>query len=671
MPTLHTILAILTYAATCLGAFVPALAVELSSPPVPPAGPAAPPAFPSLLPHPPGFFHLAYCGNGRPADPESRLRQLDWDVIARAYEITIVQGTEHDYLRFIRSLVQRQPNHRILFYVHSHGIHSYDDRAGVLNLDESNFLHGTDPASLRVLPTAEGLLVDWRTDERPRYDEYEAISPAREFIVHGYAVYRGEGDGALKRLWPPGLGVGADAAASAADSALTVSEFLDRGVEPGRRYRYAVRTIGPLDREFDFSGEVEAVAPAAGAPLPPLVHGLESAIDAAPESKTYFARIRLRVNGKVTRALLRIDRNADGDFAGSNEEVAMDPVGEGWLEASTRLQPSDHTDLDLRVVFGFAYRLEIETPSGSIVLPERGAYTTNVNNRVRDTRWGFYVTRMSSEHWQEFVLRSLETRARKGGLVRGVFLDELVFDPALRVDAATIELTTMEEGTREAQAMVDAFRRERSDLTVYYNGLGANIPPTGATGGMIEGFAVGDWHRAPGGAPWIASPGDWEKQLEWARSAVRRGEELLLLARGPALADTRARLFALGSYLLVRAPGVRFCYMADRCRQPPLPEWGVDLGEEVRECIGMDVSHGDPPPRHRCFERGEVWVNADTDGPWRVKIMKPGFRVGIETTSADEVGHIVWGPVEGDLMIEPQSAAIIVYPPTAPGDSQP
>ena len=245
------------------------LVAAVGAPLVPgqPGGPAAAAGAAELAA--PGFFDLAYCGSGRRADSTSHLYDLDWDRIAQAYDLTIVQGAGTDYSRFIQSLRRRDPEHQILVYLHAHAGQPGDDRAGVLDLFETSFVHATDPASLRVIPTGEGLLLDWERDERVFYDEYDVISDLRDFTVSGYLVYRSEEGGPLARVWPP---AGADSLAF--DVAST--DFLDRGVVAGHRYRYLVRTIGPFDHEYAFSGEVEARA---GDPPPvPFAHEQQSAI---------------------------------------------------------------------------------------------------------------------------------------------------------------------------------------------------------------------------------------------------------------------------------------------------------------------------------------------------------------------------------------------------------
>jgi len=188
---------------------------------------------------------------------------------------------------------------------------------------------------------------------------------------------------------------------------------------------------------------------------------------------------------------------------------------------------------------------------------------------------------------------------------------------------------------------------------------------------MIEGFAVSTWYDSGGGkrAPNFAPPTEWLSQIAAARAEAGRGSELLLLARGPSLAGMRERLFAFASYLLVRAPGVRFGYMVDRCSTPPLPEWGTDLGaaDEPIPAIGREGWEGEDDASNkvggafgRRFERGEVWVNP---GERReiVKLDLPAYRLDLEAepAAAAGAGKVRWKWVQ-QLELEPQSAAIVV-----------
>ena len=680
-----------------------AVAGSTKSPPSGTAGAAADGAsLPVRKPQPAKFFHLAYCGSGRKDDPASSLDELDWLVSARGFGTTIVHGSGAEYPAFIKSLVRRSPDHRVVYYVHAHGLFSYDDQAGVLNLIEHNFVHATDPASLRAIPVEGGaLLVDWEADERQRYDDYETISDVRDFEVIGYVLYRSAGDSEFRMVWPraaaeapPGSGAESDDASETAAIDTTVTaeelqrtEYLDRDVVAGERYRYVVRTIGKASREYPFSGEVAAVAGAP--PATPLAHDHQSRIVGTPADSTYQGKFRIRLAAGAARARLLLDRNADHDFDDPDEVIPMIPAGgENWVEAITVLHAWSHTNLvGQKAKFGFAYRIEVEGNSGAkTVLPATGSYTTSVNNRVRDAEWGFYKMRSGSRYWLEHVQNEIEfTGARPNSLVRGVFLDELIFDPTTRVDALPDDLF-LSETVSGAAALVRAIRAARPELLIYYNGLATPVvadykgnPPdtvaaAGANGGMIEGFGVASWWPATKTrAATFLPESEWRGQIELARAEARRGSELLLLARGNSLADTRARLFAFASYLLVQAPGTKFGFMVDRCLTPPLPEWEVDLGEAQEPIPSVMASSEKGKGRvaavGRRFERGEVWVNQAERERATVKLAKPGYRIVLDGNEqgAGEMRFEWMDRLE--LELDPQTAAIILEAASTPGET--
>jgi hypothetical protein len=641
------------------------------------------PVAPAPGPDSRGFLRLAYCGPARANDPANQLATFRWDEAARGFGMTIVQSTANDYRRFVASLVRQNPEHRVLFYVHAHGLYPSEDRAGALNLTESNYVHATDPASLRVIPTAEGLLVDWERDERLFYDETDAISELREFGVYGYVVYRALGDGVWARIWPAAPAQAGDSAN--VDSTRTppagVTQFLDRSVEAGQRYYYQVKTIGPVYHEYPFSWVVDAVA--GTPPAVPFVHEHQFALEAKLGQAPYTGRFRIRVGTPSTRAVLRIDMNADRDFDDPGESVPMQPSTEDFVEAIVPLDPRAHTDYDLGTIFGFAYRLEFESPAGKLILPAAGAYTTSINNRVRSAYYGFYVMRMDTPTWIDRIIGDLQLSARQGGMVRGVFLDELLFDPVIGVDAVPMDLD-QDHVVSAACTLVRAIRTARPDLAVYMNGMGGLTPlvvtpregshpaagaaqlvlalgiidslaAAGLSGGMIEGFALAPWHGVRGGAPGFAAPGEWLGEQVVAREVAARGLEVLCLARPPAAADPRARLFAFASYLLVSGSGTRFGYMADRCRAEPFPEWGVDLGAP-REALAASGSK----VRGREFERGEVWVNPDPKASAPIGVRPGMLSLALADTTLG-AGRVEWKPAAGSLVLGPQSALILIH----------
>ena len=223
--------------------------------------------------------------------------------------------------------------------------------------------------------------------------------------------------------------------------------------------------------------------------------------------------------------------------------------------------------------------------------------------RVLHCRWGWYLTNPDDASWRARFTSDLR---KEMGATRadGAFLDSASvpnylggseFSPPLPALDAAFERTWTAKLNRWlpyvrarirrpviANAGSWATTRDRSD----YSRI---------DGVMIEGFAVG------------LAPGDWELQMNRVLSLVRRGR-IVIGQTYPAADDIATRMFALGSYLLVK--GSRTFINLEVGSQPEwFPEYDLDLGRATT-----------PPPTRitalrsrgayvRRYERGLVLVN--------------------------------------------------------------
>jgi hypothetical protein len=594
-------------------------------------------------PAPELFFNVAYCGSGRKNDPTTLLDSFDWKQAAEGFRLTILSGATGRYRDLAKVLRQFSPDHQVLVYVHAHGLHMNHDRPAVLNLEEGNFLHATDPAGLWVTQLPEGVRLDWIADERANYDEYGIVSIARKFEVGGYAVYRQEEDGEpveLARIDVPG------------------SSYVDSTAAAGVAYRYWVKTIAATGHVIDFSMPHSVGVERQRQRPPVLVRDHERGFEAAVDRAIYTIGLRFQADGPATAARVRIDLNADRDFEDEGETVVMERGADGRFEAVFQVDASKRGGQSLRRIVGYAYVLEIDGTGGTITLPAVGSYTTNINNRIRHRRYGFYIMRPSTDAWFQHRVQEIRRQSGNWRFVSGVFLDELVVDLRYSSEAAPLELTTA-TFQRESVELVRRLTERYSDFRFYYNGVGAGVDPPGTVGGMLEGFGVAPWHRG-GVRPGIASPPVWEKQLGDALEMAGRRRELLLLARDMPRDDLEARLFALASFHLVRGAGTRFCYLPERCGGRPLPEWDIDLGAPLESFTTLDdARRGASGIYGRRFERGEVLVNGDSEAAHRVDLEAPGYLVTFEGAARDSLSVGRW---VGAVELAPQTAAIVLRP---------
>ncbi len=595
------------------------------------------------------YFNLVYCGSGRATGDGSGLEQFDWSEAARHFGLTIIRRHAADYRRFATSVRRQSPDHTLALYLHGHGLHQYDDQAGALNLMEVNYVHAAEPAALQLTTVDGGLLVDWATDERWAYDEYGVISAARAFVNSGYVVLRGESAAELLPL---------------VRVAPQMTAWVDSSAVAGTTYRYRIDTINYQGHQLPFSYQVEGVrSPSPRTSL--LLRDYQRAITARIDSSTYPMRVRIHAEGPLSAARLCIDRNLDRDFDDPGEIVPMEPNESGWLEAITELDPAARSPQDLRRILGFPYRLEFDSPDGTLTLPRRGVFTTSVNNRVRSPRYGFYLMHPDTDGWLDHQRRRLRHRAGRSQTMNAVFMDELVVDLRYAADAEPIDTTT--EGFRRASVqLLDGLKSAYPHLQFYYNGAGEGIDPPQSAGGMIEGFCLGKWFRG-GSEPGFAPPAIWATQMESALRLAGSGREVLLLARDLPSTHARARLFALASFHLVRGAGSRFCYLPTACGNRSLPEWQVNLGaaEEAFRQLA-DAVPGDQPAAdlyRRRFEFGEVWVNAGRGESRTVSLENSGFLVEL---TGEENERAICSTRVTTLELAPQSGAIVIWP-THPG----
>jgi hypothetical protein len=238
--------------------------------------------------------------------------------------------------------------------------------------------------------------------------------------------------------------------------------------------------------------------------------------------------------------------------------------------------------------------------------------------RVLQRQWNWYLMNPDSG-WRRYWAARVLYEARVLG-DDGVFADSLSVPQYLGADGFSPPLRYF-VGEAAWTARIDRFMRyEHARL----RGRLWLIPNAGswittrdrtdyaaADGVMIEGFA----ESSPSG---FYALGDWQLQMNRVLGLVRRGR-VILAQSYLSPADTVARGFVLGSYLLVKGSHT-FLNMDIGSEPQWFPEYRVDLGpalapppariEQLRLSSGM---------YERAYARGLVIVNPDA-GPHRIRV---------------------------------------------------
>ncbi|MEW5873095.1 MAG: putative glycoside hydrolase [Chloroflexota bacterium] len=239
--------------------------------------------------------------------------------------------------------------------------------------------------------------------------------------------------------------------------------------------------------------------------------------------------------------------------------------------------------------------------------------------RLLNCDWGWYQAELDDpawrDYWQAEVLRQVQANAADG-----VFMDSLSvpnflgaerFSPRLPPVDAAFESAWSERIARwlewlQGQPLGDYLLIPNvggwittRDLTDY----------RAADGVMIEGFAL-----ETDGSP--LDPEDWRLQMDRALSFTRQGKALIAQVAG--VVEPQPRLFALGSYLLIKGEHT-FINIELDLEPEWWPEYEIPIGapthsamdsiDDLYQPVGKGGSETRPYIYRRDFSNGFVLVN--------------------------------------------------------------
>jgi hypothetical protein len=284
--------------------------------------------------------------------------------------------------------------------------------------------------------------------------------------------------------------------------------------------------------------------------------------------------------------------------------------------------------------------------------------------RVLQCTWGWYLADVAGAAWRGWwpqeVLR--QVRANEDD---GVFMDSTSVPNYFGGSSFEPALPDIDEAfEREWTGRVDgwlAFLQSRmlGDYALIPN-AGSWITTrdrttyAAADGVMIEGFAL------PGDGESYA-PADWALQADRILGLVRRGK--VLIAQSYATRP-RGRLFALGTYLLVKG---RRSYLNVEAGMAPewWPEYGVPIGRPLARPVRHVGALRDPAAGvyRRAFTNGEAIVNpagsARTLRLGRAAWLAMPRGGGAVSASGRATGRLAWRRVRR-VVLPPASGAILV-----------
>jgi hypothetical protein len=332
--------------------------------------------------------------------------------------------------------------------------------------------------------------------------------------------------------------------------------------------------------------------------------------------------IALREAGLAADSVFLVgDWDRNNQLDAQDERVALQREGELWTY---------ERDIDvagLRTYCGYEYTVEAWAHGAVYRFPTRGRWHTNVNNRLINNTYGFYVMNVCSPTWRRaYIDQVLDAFATRG--YSGLFEDDCWYQVAnYGVDAFPPEPYDHHTWRNGLYEMLDSIQTAIAPRPAYFNGLHAETADSllhYTEGGMTEGFAYTHWSGLVRGA-------QWRRMCNRGLAAGRAGKTWMALGGAPH-DDQEGRLYALASYLLVADTLAMYANATDYQEFAHYPEFDIPLGapQEAAQLdvdeLGRDVRGG--RLHWRRFAHGTVVVNAgDTPAVYPQADGRPAVRL--------------------------------------------
>ncbi|MDH7515952.1 MAG: putative glycoside hydrolase [Bacteroidota bacterium] len=531
--------------------------------------------------------------------------------------VLIDEGSKTDI-----SIIRRySPDMLVLHYKDMVALHATFPEYQRVSLDEYAFLHCGDPASLGLFLRGDTASLLWVPDRRSVDVRYYRIETSVDSTGGFHTLVDSAEAGKELRVRLP-----KSAAWIRVVSILEDGTALHYGtpvpvVSPKREQpALAVRTISITRNPGRAAILVEAV------PLG----------DVRPDSVAFFC-----------------DTNRDNTIDAVRERIPATFDSGRWKVEFT-VSEGD------RNYGGYEFFITAFAGAETVRTPSSGLYSTNINNRLMNDYYGFFVMDVGSSTWRQAMFAEVLQAFATAGY-NGLFEDDTWYRvERWGCDAYPPIAYSDAEWNANMRAALDSMRLVIAPRPAFFNGLYAAKSDSlllHADGGMTEGFAYTHWSGALSG-------GSWKSLADIGLRCSRVFRKTWLALGGAPFDDPEGRMYVLGSYFLVCDSLTMYANATNYQEFSHFPEFDIPLGKALTpvydriDTLLRPAMPGMAPCYVREFENGTVVVNPHATLPAR---FDPGERRGrlLPTPGTTIEGSKV-GTVPADDSIPPKSARIYI-----------
>lgn len=468
------------------------------------------------------------------------------------------------------------PNFPILHYKDIVALHASFNEYKTVTLDEHAFIHSSDPSSLTIFIRGDTASMCWLADRR-------------NIDISGYRLYWSLDSTGLWNLLD--------------DTLIANTQFTIR-------FPKSVRWL-MLATELKDKSELNY-----GTPIKLPSYKKDEPVIAPrilSSTRDSLVRIYLEVEniGDVIpdSVVIVMDTNRDNVLDTLRERTKMMLSGARWT--------FDKTIPIIDQTYG-GYEFFIYTYKNKMryQFPKQGAYGTNINNRIMNDYYGFYVMDVGSSTWrQSYIKEVLSTFNTQG--YNGLFEDDCWYKVE-RWGVDAFPPIGYDDNTWKKNLFVflDSIKLAIAPRPAYFNGLYAAQAESllvHTDGGMTEGFAYTHWSKYVTGAY-------WKVLCDVGLRAQHLFKKMFLALGGAPYNELESRMYVLGSYLLVADSLSMYANATNYQEFSHFPEFDIPLGKplESANLTVYDLKKTYAPTNTtyyvRRFELGTVVVNSNPTG---------------------------------------------------------
>lgn len=439
--------------------------------------------------------------------------------------------------------------------------------------DESAFMHSTEPSALAVAMSGDTATVAWMADRRALGIKGYRLRWSTDSLGEAHALVD-----SLITAPPVRVRLPKSAVFLRVDTELEDGSLLNYGF-PVRWF--TAQTPLPL--------------------WPAVVRETRTS-----ESVTNHIELRSATAAPPDSVFIVADLDRSNTLNPTGERIAATRNGERWeCEFSVDISgPRSNS--------GYEFVAELWSGGVRTMLPAGGKWHTNVNNRIKNDTYGFYVMNVASSTWRQATIEQILLAFSRQGY-SGLFEDDTWY----RIenyggDSYPPVPYNQLEWRAGLYGMLDSIRLAIAPRPAYFNGLYTEISDSlllHTEGGMTEGFAYTHWSGLVRGA-------SWRNQCNRGLAAAHSYGKTWMSLGGAPFDDIPGRLYTLASYLLVADTRSMFANATSYQELSHFPEFDLPLGLPL-ESAARDVdelAHDEDGGRfhRREFEHGTIVVNSGT-----------------------------------------------------------